>query len=47
MIYLALPTSTAIYVLSAQLHSDTELASAAIVLSTMLSLLPLSWVLAL
>jgi len=37
MIYFAMPTSTAIYVLSAQLHSDTELASAAIVLSTILS----------
>lgn len=37
MVYFALPTSTAIYVLSAQLHSDTELASAAIVLSTILS----------
>ncbi|MGB5984129.1 MAG: AEC family transporter [Desulfobacterales bacterium] len=47
MIYLALPTSTSIYVLSAQLRSDTELASAAIVLSTVLSMIPLSWVLSL
>ncbi len=37
MIFFALPTSTAIYVLSAQMHSDTELASAAILLSTLLS----------
>lgn len=37
MVYFALPTSTALYVLSAQLNSDTELASAAIVLSTILS----------
>jgi malonate transporter len=37
MIFFALPTSTAIYVLSSQLKSDTELASAAILLSTLLS----------
>ena len=37
MIFFALPTSTAIYVLSSQMHSDTELASAAILLSTLLS----------
>jgi len=42
MVYFALPTSTAIYVLSAQLHSDTELASAAIVLSTILSFISLT-----
>lgn len=47
MIYLTLPTSTAIYVLSAQLASDTDLASAAIVLSTTLSLVPLTWALSL
>lgn len=37
MIFFALPTSTAIYVLSSQMQSDTELASAAILLSTLLS----------
>lgn len=37
MIFFALPTSTAIYVLSSQMNSDTELASAAIVLSTLFS----------
>jgi len=45
MVYFALPTSTAIYVLSSQLHSDTELASAAIVLSTILSFISLTVVL--
>ncbi len=45
MIFFSLPTSTAIYVLSSQLNSDTELASSAIVLSTLLSFLPLSIVL--
>ncbi|MFW5931150.1 MAG: AEC family transporter, partial [Desulfosalsimonas sp.] len=45
MIYFCLPTSTAIYVLSSQLHSDTELASAAIVISTLFSFVPLSVVL--
>ena len=45
MIFFALPTSTAIYVLSSQLNSDTELASAAIVLSTALSMVSLSVVL--
>jgi len=45
MIFFCLPTSTAIYVLSAQLNSDTELASAAIMLSTLLSFIPLSVVL--
>jgi len=37
MIFFALPTSTAIYVLSSQLNSDTELASASVVVSTLLS----------
>jgi len=46
MIFFALPTSPAIYVLSSQLYSDTELASAAIALSTVLSFVPLSIVLA-
>ncbi|MEZ4528318.1 MAG: AEC family transporter [Desulfobacterales bacterium] len=45
MIFFALPTSTAIYVLSSQLNSNTELASAAIVLSTLLSFVSLSAVL--
>jgi predicted permease len=42
MIYFALPTSTALYILSAQLSSDTQLASTAIALSTLLSFFPLS-----
>lgn len=42
MIFFTLPTSTALYVLSAQLNSDTNLASASIGLSTLLSFLPLS-----
>ncbi len=42
MIFFALPTSTAIYILSSQLHSDTDLASAAIMLSTLLSFASLS-----
>lgn len=42
MIFYTLPTSAAIYVLSSQLNSDTELASAAIVVSTMLSFISLS-----
>jgi predicted permease len=37
MLFFTLPTSTAIYILSSQLHSDTELASAVIVISTLLS----------
>ncbi len=45
MIFFALPASTAIYVLSSQLNSNTELASAAIVLSTVLSFVSLSAVL--
>ncbi len=42
MVFFALPTSTAIYILSSQLASDTKLASAAIVVSTVLSFGPLS-----
>ncbi len=45
VIFFALPTSTSIYVLSAQLSSDTDYASAAIVLSTALSFISLSCVL--
>ncbi|MFO7830887.1 MAG: AEC family transporter [Desulfuromonadaceae bacterium] len=45
MIFFCLPTSTAIYVLSSQLNSDTHLASASIVLSTMASFVSLSLVL--
>ncbi|MFW2368435.1 MAG: AEC family transporter [Desulforhopalus sp.] len=45
MIFFALPASTAIYVLSSQMNSDTELASSAIVVSTLLSFLSLSFVL--
>lgn len=37
MLFFAQPTSTAIYILSSQLRSDTELASAVIVMSTLLS----------
>ncbi|HAR33002.1 MAG TPA: transporter [Desulfobacter sp.] len=42
MIYFSLPTSTAIYVLSAQLNSDVELASTAVMMSTVLSFISLS-----
>ncbi|MFO7665381.1 MAG: AEC family transporter [Desulfobacterales bacterium] len=42
MIFFALPTSTAIYILSSQLGSDTKLASAAIMISTILSFFSLS-----
>jgi len=42
MIFFALPTSTALYILSSQLNSDTELASSSIVLSTVLSFFSLS-----
>ncbi len=42
MIFFALPAATSIYILSAQLNSDTELASATIVLSTILSFFSLS-----
>lgn len=42
MIFFCLPASTAIYVLSSQMNSDTELASSSIVLSTILSFVSLS-----
>jgi predicted permease len=42
MIFFALPTSSTISILSSQLNSDPELASAAIALSTVLSFLSLS-----
>jgi len=42
MLYFCLPTSSAMYVLSARLNSDTALASATIVLSTVLSFFSLS-----
>ena len=42
MIYFALPTSTALYILSSQLRSDTQLASVSIALSTILSFISLS-----
>jgi predicted permease len=45
LLFFALPTSTALYVLSAQLNSDTQFASAAIALSTLLSIFSLSTVL--
>jgi hypothetical protein len=45
MIFFALPTSTAVYVLSSQLGSDKQFASAAIALSTSLSFVSLSAVL--
>ena len=45
MIFFALPTSPAIVVLSSQLNSDTEFASAGIVLSTILSFFSMSAVL--
>ena len=42
MIFFTLPTSASIYVLSSQLNSDTDLASATIVTSTILSFFSLS-----
>jgi predicted permease len=42
MLYFALPTSPANYILSGQLNSDVDLATASIVLSTMLSIVSLS-----
>jgi len=42
MIYFSLPTSTAIAVLSAQLNSDVELASTAVMMSTLISFISLS-----
>jgi predicted permease len=47
LLFFALPASTAIYVLSSQMNSDTELASSAIVLSTLLSFISLSVILVL
>ncbi len=45
MIFFALPASTAIYILSSQLNSDTEYASSAVMLSTLLSFISLSVIL--
>ncbi|MFH2131548.1 MAG: AEC family transporter [bacterium] len=45
MIFFALPTATSIYILSSQLNSDTEMASATILISTMLSFFSLTVVL--
>jgi predicted permease len=45
MLFFAMPTATAIFVLSGQLNSDTDLASATIVLSTIFSFISLSAVL--
>ena len=42
MVFFTLPTSTAMYVLSSQLNSDTDLASASIFMSTILSFFSLS-----
>jgi len=42
LIYFALPTSSALYILSSQLNSDTDLASASVALSTSLSFFSLS-----
>lgn len=42
LVFFSLPASSAIYVLSGQLNSDTELASAAIVLSTCAAFIPMS-----
>ncbi len=42
MIYFCLPTSTAIHVLSGQLNSDVELASTAVMISTLVSFISLS-----
>jgi hypothetical protein len=47
MLYFALPISPATYVLTAQLNSDTGLASVAIVMTTALSVIPLALVLTL
>lgn len=46
IIFFTLPTSTATYILSSQLNSDTKLASAGIILTTLFSLLSLSLALA-
>jgi len=42
LLFFSLPTSTAIYVLSSQLNSDTELASSIILISTLMAFIPLS-----
>jgi len=42
LIYFTLPTSPALYILSSQLNSDTDLASASIAMSTILSFFTLS-----
>ena len=42
LIYFALPTSPALYILASQLNSDTDLASASVALSTILSFFSLS-----
>jgi hypothetical protein len=47
MLFFALPTSTAIFILSSQLNSDIRLASAAIVISTLLGIFSLTLVLTL
>ena len=47
MIFFSLPASTAIYVLSTQLNSDTNLASSSILVSTILSFFSLSLTLSL
>lgn len=44
MLFFAMPTATSIFILSSQLNSDTDLASATIVLSTILSFFSLSFV---
>lgn len=45
LVFFALPASTAIYVLSSQMNSDTKLASSAIVFSTLFSFFSLSFIL--
>lgn len=47
MVFFSLPCATSIYILSSQLNSDTELASATIVLSTLLSFFTMSAVISL
>ncbi len=42
MVFFCLPTAAANYVLSSQLHSDTDLASVSIMITTLLSVVPLS-----
>ncbi len=42
LIFFALPASTAIYVISSQMNNDTQLASSAIIVSTLLSFFSLS-----